>query len=279
MKIFELILLALGLYYFFIYRPKAIKIKQYHEQLRKQQENAQQQAAAAATAANAAVIQKMVACSFCKVRLPVGDAIETQQRFYCCVEHQKALDTDGLVGNCHWALSENYDERPVGLPIDTVVLHYISLPEGRFGGRAVEEFFCNRLNPAEDPYFETIADLRVSAHFFIKRTGELVQFVPTTKRAWHAGKSNLMGRENCNDFSIGIELEGTGEVPFEKIQYQTLKDLIKEIQTKHPIEKIVGHSDIAPDRKQDPGRFFDWQYFQQISKIPDQKFPYGLQSR
>jgi AmpD protein len=125
--------------------------------------------------------------------LPIGDAIKTQQRFYCCVDHQKVLDTEGLLGNCRWALSENHDERPHGLPIDTVVLHYISLPDGQFGGRAVEEFFRNRLNPAEDPYFETIKDLRVSAHFFIKRTGELVQFVPTKKRAWHAGKSNLDG--------------------------------------------------------------------------------------
>ena len=113
----------------------------------------------------------------------------------------------------------------------------------------------------------------------IKRSGEVVQFVSTLKRAWHAGASTLMDRQKCNDFSIGIELEGTGELPFEPEQYQALKLLIEEIQIKHPISMIVGHSDISPGRKQDPGKFFDWQYFKEISQIPDQNFPFGMNSR
>jgi AmpD protein len=175
--------------------------------------------------------------------------------------------------------SPNWDARPQGVSIDTVVIHHISLPEGRYGGEAIEAFFTNRLNPEEDPYFATIAHLQVSAHFLIKRDGQLLQFVSTRDRAWHAGVSQLQERERVNDFSIGIELEGTGDEPFEREQYQSLAKLIIAIQKQESIQYFVGHSDISPERKTDPGKSFDWHYFCQIAKIPEKKLPFGLHSR
>jgi AmpD protein len=167
------------------------------------------------------------------------------------------LTSDGLLTGARYIASPNCDERPAG-PIDLIVIHNISLPPGEFGGPWIADFFTNRLDAAADPYFETIKDLKVSSHFLIRRDGETVQFVPCTKRAWHAGASNWCGRDRCNDFSIGIELEGCDDQPFEDAQYANLIDLIGALKKTYPIRDIVGHSDIAPGRKTDPGPNFDW---------------------
>ncbi len=154
--------------------------------------------------------------------------------------------------------SPNCDERPAGEAIRLLVIHNISLPPGSFGGPGVEALFTNRLDPAAHPYYAEIQHLRVSAHFFIRRDGELIQFVPCEKRAWHAGVSNWKGRERCNDFSIGIELEGTDAQPFTDAQYAVLAELVKALRRAYPVEGLAGHSDIAPGRKTDPGPHFDW---------------------
>ena len=137
-------------------------------------------------------------------------------------------------------------------------MHCISLPPGEFGGEAIERLFTNRLDPAAHPYFREIAGLRVSAHFLIRRDGELVQFVPVGRRAWHAGVSSWRGRERCNDFSIGVELEGTEDAVFTAAQYQRLAGLIGHLRSKLPLRAIAAHSDVAPGRKTDPGAHFDW---------------------
>jgi len=224
-------------------------------------------------------VLQMVTCSFCKIRLPLGDSYEFQKRYFCNPDHFSAVNVEGWLGSAKHLPSPNYDERPQGISVDTVVIHHISLPEGRFGGNAIESFFTNQLNPKEDPYFETIAHLEVSPHFLIKRDGELIQFVSTLNRAWHAGASNLLGRERVNDFSIGIELEGTGDLPYELVQYQALAKLITAIEKKNTVQYFVGHSDISPDRKTDPGQSFDWQYVSKMSKIPENKLPFGVISR
>jgi AmpD protein len=139
-----------------------------------------------------------------------------------------------------------------------VVIHNISLPPGEFGGPGVEQLFTNRLDPAEHPYYAGIHQLRVSAHFFLRRDGELIQFVPCAQRAWHAGVSSWQGRERCNDFSIGIELEGADDQPFTEAQYRQLAPLLQTLRATYPIQAIVGHADIAPGRKTDPGPCFDW---------------------
>src|SRR5574338_419048 len=154
--------------------------------------------------------------------------------------------------------SPNHDDRSPGEPVRLIVVHAISLPPERFGGPGVEQLFTNTLDPAEHPYYAEIAHLRVSAHFFIRRDGALIQFVDPDKRAWHAGVSSWRGRERCNDFSIGIELEGCDTLPFETVQYERLAALIREMAGRYPIEAVVGHSDIAPGRKTDPGPCFDW---------------------
>ncbi len=225
-------------------------------------------------------ILKMAECSFCKIRLPLQESFEYQQRHYCSLSHYNQVSPQGWLGNAKHAPSPNYDERPEDCgPIDTVVIHHISLPEGKFGGDAIEAFFTNQLNPKDDPYFETIAHLQVSSHFLILRDGQLIQFVSTNQRAWHAGASQLFERQRVNDFSIGIELEGTGELPFTPEQYQKLGQLIPAIQKQYPIRYFVGHSDISPGRKVDPGKSFDWKYVSQIAKIPENKLPFGLQAR
>ncbi len=140
-----------------------------------------------------------------------------------------------------------------------MVIHAISLPPRQFGGPGVEQLFLNQLDPAEHPYYEGIHQLRVSAHFFIRRDGELVQFVACGQRAWHAGVSSWQGRERCNDFSIGIELEGGDDDPFVPAQYRSLLSLLTALQAAYPIASIAGHHDIAPSRKTDPGPYFDWQ--------------------
>lgn len=169
-----------------------------------------------------------------------------------------AVDAAGFVSGARAIPSVNFDDRPDSATVDLLVIHNISLPPGEFGGAGVEALFTNSLNPAEHPYYQTIQDVKVSAHFFVRRDGELIQFVSCLKRAWHAGLSNWRGRERCNDFSIGIELEGTDELPFENAQYDTLGKLIPSLVSAYPIQEIVGHSDISPGRKTDPGRCFDW---------------------
>ena len=154
--------------------------------------------------------------------------------------------------------SPNCDERPVDELVRLVVIHAISLPPGEFGGPGIVQLFTNCLDPEAHPYFCDIRGLRVSAHFLVRRDGELIQLVSCSRRAWHAGVSNWRSQENCNNFSIGIELEGCDELPFEDAQYLTLNCLLAELRRRYPIEAVVGHSDIAPGRKTDPGPCFDW---------------------
>jgi len=156
--------------------------------------------------------------------------------------------------------SPNYNPRPANTPIRLIVMHNISLPPAQFGGGYIEQFFQNQLDPSLHPYFEEIQDLQVSAHLLITRLGEVIQFVSLDDRAWHAGRSCYQGVENCNDFSIGIELEGTDDLPFTEAQYQALTPLLAAIQQAYPatVGHITGHSDIAPNRKTDPGVCFDW---------------------
>jgi AmpD protein len=154
--------------------------------------------------------------------------------------------------------SPHCDERPAGTEISLVVLHSISLPPGQYGGDAIERLFTNRLDPNAHPYFREIAGLKVSAHFLVRRDGELVQFVPVMRRAWHAGASSWRARTTCNDFSVGIELEGTEETPFERVQYEVLARLIGDLCEALPLRDIAAHSDVAPGRKTDPGAQFDW---------------------
>ncbi len=157
--------------------------------------------------------------------------------------------------------SPNFDERSDASDISLLVIHCISLPPGEFGGDYINQLFCNALNPTEHSYFEEIYQLKVSAHLLIKRTGDIIQYVPFDKRAWHAGVSNYQGRERCNDFSIGIELEGTEFVPYTDVQYDALNAVITVLLETYPKlsrKRITGHSDIAPERKTDPGASFDW---------------------
>jgi len=154
--------------------------------------------------------------------------------------------------------SPNHDERPPGTEITLVVLHSISLPPGEYGGEAIEHLFTNCLDPGAHPYFREICELKVSAHFLVRRDGSVIQFVPVERRAWHAGVSSWRGRERCNDFSVGIELEGTDDAPFEPAQYVALVSLIRRLQNTLPIRDIAAHSEVAPGRKTDPGAQFDW---------------------
>jgi len=168
--------------------------------------------------------------------------------------------TTGLLDKCKQCLSPNHDPRPENTTIDLIVLHSISLPPGEYGGEFIEHFFQNKLDKNAHPYFSEIFEMQVSSHVLIKRSGEIVQFVPFHQRAWHAGQSNYQGRERCNDFSIGIELEGTDSDTFEDVQYQQLATLVDALQVTYPdiANNITGHSDIAPGRKKDPGTGFDW---------------------
>ena len=166
--------------------------------------------------------------------------------------------------------SDNCDERPPGIEISLIVIHSISLPPGVFGGDDIDRLFQNRLVPEQHPYFAIIANLKVSAHVLIKRTGEITQYVPFDRRAWHAGKSAYEGRPNCNDYSIGIELEGTDDSLFADSQYVTLGALINCLMAYYPSlsrQRIVGHSDIAPGRKTDPGGRFDWERLSKLLRV------------
>ena len=154
------------------------------------------------------------------------------------------------------------DERPADVEPELIVVHGISLPPNEFGGPCVEALFTGCLDPAAHPYFREIEGLEVSSHVFIRRDGEVIQFVPFNRRAWHAGKSNWCGRERCNDFSIGIELEGTDDQPYEDAQYEKLAEVVLALFAAYPAlrqDSLAGHSDIAPGRKTDPGPHFDWQ--------------------
>lgn len=167
----------------------------------------------------------------------------------------------GLVAPARQCASPNHDARPVGAVPELIVVHGISLPPGEFGGPHIESLFCNRLDAGAHPYFAEIAGLEVSAHALIRRDGEIVQFVPFGRRAWHAGASQFEGRERCNDFSIGIELEGTDTLAYTTAQYTVLAGVIGALRQAYPTlaaAPIVGHSDIAPGRKTDPGPAFDW---------------------
>lgn len=174
--------------------------------------------------------------------------------------------THRIVGVC-FIESPNYDDRPQGDQPDLIVVHNISLPPGEFENDYVPQFFTNTLDWNEHPYFQDLEGLKVSSHVYIRRNGQLIQFVPFDKRAWHAGQSQYCGRERCNDYSIGIELEGTDHIEFTSSQYLVLGSLIQSLMLHYPSlskDHIVGHSDIAPQRKTDPGPYFDWSYLHKL---------------
>lgn len=168
------------------------------------------------------------------------------------------VDAAGWLPNAERIPSPNCDARPEDEAIRLIVIHAISLPPGEFGSDAVIDLFTNRLDTSAHPYYAALAGRRVSAHFFIRRDGRLIQFVPCHARAWHAGASCWRGRECCNDFSLGIELEGDDHAPYAASQYATLTTLIAALRQRFPIEACAGHADIAPGRKTDPGPWFDW---------------------
>jgi N-acetyl-anhydromuramoyl-L-alanine amidase len=170
----------------------------------------------------------------------------------------------GRLTQAQWIPSPNCDARPPGITIDLLVIHNISLPPGEFGGSWINDLFQNNLDVTAHPYFAHLCGLRVSSHFLIRRDGGLIQYVSLHQRAWHAGLSNFQGRTQCNDFSIGIELEGTDNISFTSPQYDTLVALTQELMTYYPAitqDRIIGHSDIAPGRKTDPGPTLDWNHY------------------
>lgn len=177
---------------------------------------------------------------------------------------------DGWLSTATKIASPNFNARPNVDDISLLVIHNISLPPNAFGGDDVIDFFCNQLDTSKHDFYQQIADLQVSAHLFIRRNGEVIQFVSFIERAWHAGVSNYHGRDNCNDFSIGIELEGADDIAYSTAQYQHLAEITKLLQQQYPAigDNIVGHSDIAPKRKTDPGEAFAWDYYHRLlSKI------------
>ena len=225
----------------------------------------------------------MVQCQYCKVHLPKADAIANDQRFYCSSDHLQSLDEQGWLGSAQWRDSPNQDVRPENIKPDLLVLHHISLPPGAFktqdSSQFIIDFFQNKLDFSRHPYFAEIEGQKVSSHFLITRSGRLIQFVSTKNKAWHAGLSSFLGREKCNDFSIGIELEGDGDTPFEEIQYKVLSETVGKLNATYANLRFAGHSDIAPERKTDPGISFDWKRFQKETGLSLDKLPYGLTSR
>lgn len=173
-------------------------------------------------------------------------------------EAGKPLWGHGWYRAAHHLASPNFGPRPDGVVVDLLVLHSISLPPGVYGGDAVQRLFTNRLDPNEHPWFEQLRGLEVSAHFFVRRDGALWQFVSCDQRAWHAGRSRHQGRDNCNDFSIGIELEGLEGETFETVQYDVLGRLCADVAKQYPIASVAGHEHVAPGRKRDPGEGFEW---------------------
>ncbi len=193
----------------------------------------------------------------------------SDNRFNARVEQ---LRTTGRFPECHWCPSPNFGPRPEDAAVSLLVVHNISLPPGEFGGGYIEDFFCNRLDTSAHPYFQSIAGLQVSAHALIRRDGSVVQFVSCLDRAWHAGRSCFQGEEECNDFSIGIELEGTDDVPYTEAQYQALAQLTALARAAWPAitaERITGHCEIAPGRKTDPGEAFQWAYFHRVLRTTE----------
>lgn len=182
------------------------------------------------------------------------------------------ISNDGWLQNASRCLSPNRDARPADQQVSLLVIHNISLPPGVFGGRHINDFFTNQLQTAQHPYFSAIAELRVSTHLLIDRNGDVIQFVPFHERAWHAGLSCFEKQERCNDFSIGIELEGTDIEPYTDRQYGKLCRVTKSIMNSFPeitLQRIVGHADIAPGRKSDPGISFDWHRYLTAVKEAD----------
>jgi AmpD protein len=190
-----------------------------------------------------------------------------------------AIDAQGWHRGARRCESPNFGPRPVGCEVSLVVLHSISLPPGEYGGDAIERLFTNRLDFDAHPYFQQIRGLEVSSHFVIRRDGELLQFVSCDARAWHAGRSSWRGRENCNDYSIGIELEGLEGEVFEPAQYEALASLLPALARRYPIVHVAGHEDVAPGRKIDPGPGFDWARVTAALAWPPQCFPERLLTR
>lgn len=225
----------------------------------------------------------IVQCHHCSLHLPKSEALTQEDRFYCSRDHLDSLDAQGWLGSAVWRISPNQDIRPEGVEPDLAVIHHISLPPGGFVDRNstqyIVDFFQNKLDSSLHPYFEEIASQKVSSHFLISRRGEVFQFVSTQNKAWHAGVSSFFGREKCNDFSIGIELEGNGDHLFDEIQYSALAKLSAQLDATYPNLQFAGHSDIAPGRKTDPGIQFSWQKFQAKAGIPVKKIPFGLDPR
>jgi AmpD protein len=175
-----------------------------------------------------------------------------------------AFDEQGRLLRARQIASPNCDERPAGSACSLLVVHSISLPPGEFGGPGVIDLFLNRLEHSAHPYYEGLRGLKVSSHFFVRRDGELIQLVPCERRAWHAGESRWRGRQRCNDFSIGVELEGSDDVAFTDAQYEQLARLTHELRGHYPIEDVTGHCHIAPGRKTDPGPSFDWDRYRSL---------------
>jgi N-acetyl-anhydromuramoyl-L-alanine amidase len=182
-----------------------------------------------------------------------------------------AIDvTSGLLARARQLASPNFDERPTGVLPDLIVVHGISLPPGEYGGPWIDRLFTNALPRDVHPYFAQVADLKVSSHALIRRDGEVVQYVPFHLRAWHAGRSAYQGRERCNDFSIGLELEGADEAAYEPLQYRVLAEIIGDLCRAYPtlsIDRVVGHCDVAPGRKSDPGPAFDWPRLRALLRV------------
>ncbi|MBI4357470.1 MAG: 1,6-anhydro-N-acetylmuramyl-L-alanine amidase AmpD [Gammaproteobacteria bacterium] len=173
----------------------------------------------------------------------------------------------GILKTVEYKSTPYCDDRPPDTPIDCLVIHSISLPKGHYGGTYIDDFFCGRLDQSSPPELLYLLPLKVSAHLLIRRQGQITQFVPFSKRAWHAGESSFQGKSHCNDFSIGIELEGTEDSRYETIQYQRLAEVTHSLMCTYPAlssPRITGHSDIAPNRKTDPGPYFDWTFYKAL---------------
>ncbi|WP_374621702.1 1,6-anhydro-N-acetylmuramyl-L-alanine amidase AmpD [Pandoraea sp.] len=184
------------------------------------------------------------------------------------------LDAYGWVREAEHLPSPNFDMRPEGMPTDLLVVHNISLPPGQFGGGEIAAFFQNRLDHDAHPFFDEIRGVHVSSHFLVRRNGALQQFVSCDARAWHAGASSFEGRTRCNDFSIGVELEGTDDRPFTAAQYVTLAALTRALLQHYPIRAVAGHADIAPGRKTDPGPHFEWQRLRRMANLSPGALPF-----
>ncbi|MEQ1778118.1 MAG: 1,6-anhydro-N-acetylmuramyl-L-alanine amidase AmpD [Nitrosomonas sp.] len=179
------------------------------------------------------------------------------------------IDDSGVLTIAQWIASPNFDQRPAETEVSLLVIHNISLPPNEFSGQGVIDLFTNRIDPQAHPYYQSLQGLKVSAHFFVRRDGTIIQFVSCNDRAWHAGVSNWQGKDSCNDYSIGIELEGSDITPFTDTQYEVLITLTQCLCNQYPIQHIAGHSDVAPGRKTDPGPYFDWKKYASALVTPE----------